>query len=148
MKKILSLLLALTMLAGILSLTACGGSADPTESESVFESESISQSESESALTATVTVTVAVKGAFALCRESVFVSDRNGDGKLDVDETLYAAHEAGYEGGAASGYASATHCSPPAWSPWAWAITIYFSTLPSIPRSFSAGRMVSSASSR
>lgn len=37
-------------------------------------------------------------GSLALAREKVAVTDINGDGTLDIDEALYAAHEAGYSG--------------------------------------------------
>ena len=62
---------------------------------------------------ATVYVTISVKGEFAtakdgsaMAQKAVTVKDNNSDGKLTVDEALYAAHEAYYEGGAESGYAS------------------------------------------
>ncbi len=58
-----------------------------------------------------VYVTIAEQGSFASGKENtvmgdvpVTVSDRNSDGRLDVDEVLYAAHERYYEGGAADGY--------------------------------------------
>ena len=53
---------------------------------------------------ATVKVTIADKGNIVLAQKAVTVTDLNGDGKLDVDETLYAAHEAAYPGGAEAGY--------------------------------------------
>ena len=37
-------------------------------------------------------------GSLVLAREKVTVTDINGDGTLDIDEALYAAHEAGYSG--------------------------------------------------
>lgn len=54
-----------------------------------------------------VNVTIANAGEIAMAMESVTVSDRDDDGKFNVDEVLYAAHEAGYTGGAAAGYGSA-----------------------------------------
>ena len=56
---------------------------------------------------ASVTVTIADKGNVMMARKAVTVTDLNGDGKLDVDETLYAAHEAAYPGGAKAGYEAA-----------------------------------------
>lgn len=56
------------------------------------------------AATATVNVTISDKGNIMMARKAVTVTDLNGDGKLDVDETLYAAHEAAYPGGAKAGY--------------------------------------------
>lgn len=54
-----------------------------------------------------VNVTIANAGEIAMAMESVTVYDRNDDGKFNVDEVLYAAHEAGYTDGAAAGYGSA-----------------------------------------
>lgn len=56
------------------------------------------------AATATVYVTISDRGDVVMGREAVTVTDLNGDGRLDVDETLYAAHEAAYPGGAEAGY--------------------------------------------
>ena len=53
---------------------------------------------------ATVYVTISDQGHVVMGREAVTVTDLNGDGKWDVDETLYAAHETAYPGGAAAGY--------------------------------------------
>ena len=55
----------------------------------------------------TVTVTIANAGQLVMMQQEVTVSDQNGDGRLNVDEALYAAHEIGYTGGAAAGYGSA-----------------------------------------
>ena len=63
-----------------------------------------------------VNVTISVAGSVKMAQESVAVSDRNGDGKFTVDEVLYAAHEAGYTGGAEEGYGSA-------YGAWGLAIT-------------------------
>ena len=57
--------------------------------------------------TITVDVTISNAGTLTVPAQSVTVTDRNGDGKFDLDEALYAAHEAYYEGGAAAGYRSA-----------------------------------------
>lgn len=53
-----------------------------------------------------VNVTIANAGEITMAMEAISVADRNDDGKFNVDEVLYAAHEAGYTGGAAAGYAS------------------------------------------
>lgn len=55
-------------------------------------------------------VTISSEGNIVMAREEVIVKDINNDGKLDIDETLYAAHVAKYPNGAA-GYSSAS-------SPW------------------------------
>lgn len=54
----------------------------------------------------TVNVTISNAGKVEVAGKDVKVADRNNDGKFDIDETLYAAHEAFYEGGAAAGYLS------------------------------------------
>lgn len=56
------------------------------------------------AAAATVYVTISDKGNLVMARKAVTVTDLNGDGKLDVDEALYAAHKAAYPGGAEAGY--------------------------------------------
>lgn len=53
-----------------------------------------------------VNVTIANAGRIVMAMESVCVTDLDDDGRFNVDEVLYAAHEAGYTGGAAAGYAS------------------------------------------
>lgn len=50
-------------------------------------------------------VVSSAKGGY-MALAPVTVTDKDADGKLTVDEALYAAHEAGYEGGAEAGYAS------------------------------------------
>ena len=54
-----------------------------------------------------VLVSIADKGSIELSYAPVNVSDRNGDGAIDIDEVMYAAHDKYYEGGAVKGYASA-----------------------------------------
>ena len=56
-------------------------------------------------LSANVFMTVA-NGELLLAQEPVEVTDYNSDGKLTLDDALYAAHEQYYEGGAAAGYGS------------------------------------------
>lgn len=53
-----------------------------------------------------VYVTVSDKGNVAVMQKSVTVVDINGNGIFDVDDTLYAAHKAYYDGGVSAGYAS------------------------------------------
>jgi len=55
---------------------------------------------------ATVYVTI-INAEPVLVRQAVELSDIDGDGALTINDALYLAHEAGYEGGAAAGYASA-----------------------------------------
>ena len=89
MKKILSITVAVFMLIGALSLTVFGTEVSP-ESADVY-------------------VTVADNsGKLVLVQEKITATDKDGDGKITVDEALFAAHEAKYEGGASAGYASGT----------------------------------------
>ena len=55
---------------------------------------------------ADITVTISDEGVVRMAQETVTVIDRNLDGKFDIDEALYAAHEQAYVGGAAAGYSS------------------------------------------
>lgn len=87
MKKILSITMAVFMLMGALSLTVFGTEVSP-ESADVY-------------------VTVADNsGKLVLVQEKISATDKDGDGKVTVDEALFAAHKAKYEGGAEAGYAS------------------------------------------
>ncbi len=87
MKKVLSLTLALLMLVGMFSINAFAADTTPAAEVTVY-------------------VTIANKGSLVAVQEAITVKDKNEDGKLTIDEALYAAHEAKYEGGAAAGYAS------------------------------------------
>lgn len=58
----------------------------------------------ENAAKATVYVTISDQGNLVMGQKAVSVTDLNCDGKLDVDEVLYAAHEVAYPGGAEAGY--------------------------------------------
>ena len=58
--------------------------------------------------TAKVFVTIGSAGKTVVAAEEVTVKDRDSDGKLTIDEALYAAHEQFFNGGAAAGYASET----------------------------------------
>lgn len=54
-----------------------------------------------------VYITVADEnGNVALAMEKISVSDTDGDGAITVNDALYAAHEAKFEGGAEAGYKS------------------------------------------
>lgn len=95
--KLLSILLSLLMLIGLLPMTvfAEDAEAQPAADISVF----VSLSQNGSLLQDKAGKTVAF--------QTVTVKDRNQDGKLDIDEALFAAHEAFYPNGAAEGYAVA-----------------------------------------
>lgn len=57
--------------------------------------------------TADVYVTISDgEGKLVLTQEKITVSDIDDDGALTINDALYAAHEAKFEGGAAEGYAS------------------------------------------
>ena len=85
MKKIVSLLLALVILGGCFSLCVYA----------------------DNKATADVYVTLSDNtGKIILAQEKITVVDKNDDSKFDIDEVLFAAHEAKYEGGADAGYAS------------------------------------------
>lgn len=55
-------------------------------------------------------VTIAVKGAPVMTMKKITVTDVNCNGFFDVDDALRAAHDVGYTGGVAAGYA--TNYSP------------------------------------
>lgn len=57
---------------------------------------------------AKVYVTIGNAGKTVVAAEAVTVKDLDSDGKLTIDEALYAAHEQFYNGGAAAGYANET----------------------------------------
>ncbi len=55
-----------------------------------------------------VYVTIAdANGKLVLVQEEISVTDVDNDGKITINDALYVAHEAKYEGGAAAGYESA-----------------------------------------
>lgn len=87
MKKIITLTLALLLIFGCISIIAI---AD------------------EVPLSADIYVTVADKGNLVVTQEKITVTDKDNDGKLNIDEALFALHEAKYTGGAAAGYATQT----------------------------------------
>lgn len=85
MKKVLS-----TALAASLMLGAFGAAAYADETEH-----------------ATVYVSIADdKGVLVLTQEAINVTDVDADGALTINDALYAAHEAKFDGGADAGYAS------------------------------------------
>lgn len=53
----------------------------------------------------TVYVTIA-NGSLVMTQEAINVTDADGDGALTINDALFLAHEAGFSGGAAAGYAS------------------------------------------
>ena len=57
--------------------------------------------------TTTAYVTIANKGYLEVTHEAIEISDVNKNGYTDIDDALYAAHNAKYLGGATAGYASA-----------------------------------------
>lgn len=83
MKKTISMTIASVLLAGALGLTAFAA-----EKESVDVFVTISDD----------------KGDLVMTHEKITVTDIDSDGALTVNDALYLAHEAGYEGGAAAGY--------------------------------------------
>lgn len=83
-KRIFSWFLTLVMVLGMLPMTALA-----EENDSI-----------------TAYVTIADQGELEIAHKAVTVVDQNEDGSFDIDETLYAAHEAFYSGGAESGYSS------------------------------------------
>lgn len=83
-KRIFSWFLTLVMVLGMLPMTALA-----EENDSI-----------------TAYVTIADQGELEIAHKGVTVVDQNEDGSFDIDETLYAAHEAFYSGGAESGYSS------------------------------------------
>lgn len=88
MKKILSITLAILVLLSTLAL-------------GVF-------AESSTSLSADVYVTIADdNGKLVLTQEKITVTDIDGDSKLTLNDALYCAHEAKFEGGASAGYGSA-----------------------------------------
>ncbi len=88
MKKIISVVVALLMLFSMFSISAFAA---------------------DTPVTADVYVTIAKAGKLVVTQEKITVTDKNYDGKLDIDETLFATHEAKYDGKAAAGYESYTH---------------------------------------
>lgn len=83
MKKVLSMVMVLMLLLATCSVTV--GAAEET----------------------TVYVTIAdAEGKLVLTQHAVAVTDTDNDGALTVNDALYAAHEAAYEGGAEEGYAT------------------------------------------
>lgn len=83
-KRIFSWFLTLVMVLGMLPMTALAEENDRI----------------------TAYVTIADRGELEIAHKGVTVVDQNEDGNFDIDETLYAAHEAFYRGGAESGYSA------------------------------------------
>lgn len=85
MKKTLAIILVFVMIAGCMPCFA-------------FAAE-----------TASVFVTIANKGSLATAQIEVEVTDIDDDGKLTVNDALYAAHNESYSGGASAGYSYYVH---------------------------------------
>ena len=84
MKRILSLTLTLVLLLGLCCSVAFAADEDVT-----------------------VLVTIADKdGKLVLVQEEIAVKDIDSDGQLTINDALYCAHEAKFDGGAAAGYLS------------------------------------------
>ncbi len=88
-KKTLSILLLLVMLLSLLPTAALAENVDAPHYYYAY-------------------VTIADKGSVVMAQQKVGVADIDGDGKITVNDTLYAAHKAAYEGGAEAGYSSYT----------------------------------------
>ena len=88
MKKIFSILLVLCLLSGLCAMTALADGADITVNVTISVAGEI--------------VTAADGGKVA--NRAVTVSDLDGSGTIDVNETLICAHNALYAGGAEAGY--------------------------------------------
>lgn len=85
MKKSLSVILSAALTAGVLTAAV-----------------------SAEELSAEVYVTIADEnGKLALANEKIEVKDIDGNGALTIDDALYCAHEAKFDGGAEAGYKSA-----------------------------------------
>ena len=88
MKKSIALITGLALSCSVVGMNAFA--ADEPSSESA-------------PLKANVLVTVSDGTKLALPQADVLVTDLNGDEKLSIDETLVAAHDQFFEGGAAAG---------------------------------------------
>ena len=106
--KALAILLAVLLLVTLFPSAVLADEGDGQDEEAPI----LISPAAEPAEDAEVSVTVSNSGSFVTDKDggpfayiTVTVSDRNADGKLDIDETLYAAHEALYPGGAEAGYA-------------------------------------------
>ena len=83
MKKLLATVMSLFLMLGVFGISAFA--ADATSAK--------------------VYVTISdAKGDFVLVQEAITVTDLDEDGYLTINDALYAAHEAKYEGGAEAGY--------------------------------------------
>ncbi len=84
MKKLFSVALTLLMLIGCISLTAFA--------------------EENKTLSADVYVTIADKGTLVVTQEKITVTDIDEDKTLTINDALFCAHKAKYDGGADAGY--------------------------------------------
>lgn len=83
MKKILSVLIALTLIFTGLFVSVSAETADSVE----------------------VTVTISDKGNLVVTEQKITVSDTDNDNAITVNDVLFTSHEKFFEGGAQSGYA-------------------------------------------
>lgn len=89
MKKLCSVLLAVLLLTGLMTVGAAAETASVT-----------------------VSVDIAKKGELVFAQSELTVTDLDRDGTITIGDALWAAHEAGYTGGASAGYAQTVH---PSW---------------------------------
>ena len=93
--KALGILLAVLMIVSLLPAAALAAEDDPIATATGAAADPID-----------VFVTISSEGNVVVPMGKVTVEDRDASGTFNVDEALYAAHEAFYEGGAAAGYGS------------------------------------------
>ena len=85
MKKVISMAMVLMLVLGMSNAAVFAADEDVTVYVSVSDAE----------------------GKLVLTQEAIKVTDTDNDGALTINDALYAAHEAKYNGGAEAGYASA-----------------------------------------
>lgn len=86
--KILTMALVFMLSLGVLDMTAFAGTTKTADTADVY-------------------VTISnEKGKLVLAQEKIAVTDVDEDGALTINDALYAAHEAKFDGGAAVGYFS------------------------------------------
>lgn len=86
LRKILGLILSVTMLTGLTPVVSFADSTtDPIK----------------------VSVSIVNAGSIEVAAEEVTVTDQNANGALDVEDVIITAHDTYFDGGAASGYATA-----------------------------------------
>ena len=110
MKKGIALIAALILLAGLAVLPASAAElpGEPVADATYYPDEDpdFGEPDWEEPSQKEVYVTIAVKGTLKVADEPVMADDLNGDGRINIDEVLFAAHEAFFVDGAEAGYAS------------------------------------------